>query len=116
HGNAAGRAIDDVVGDHRAFEGEFGIKRHLAAAGAIVADDLHIVSGIGADGGEGAPHQHIVGNKHIAGTEHIDAIAVLAGATAIGADILDAVPLTMVPSGPCASRKIRMPPLPQSPI
>src|SRR5581483_8039793 len=43
----ARRAVDDVVGDDRAGEGELGIETDLAEVAAIVAGDLDIVGGIG---------------------------------------------------------------------
>ena len=85
-GDAAARAVDQVVGDDRALEGELDIKRHLAGTGGDVAGDLDVVGGEAADGGEGATVDAVAGDDDAVRLGEVDAVAVLAGAAGIGAD------------------------------
>ena len=83
--------IDEVAGDERALEAELGVERDLAEAGADVGDDLHVGGGVAADRRVGAVGDAVAGHEHAAGAKNVDAVAVLPGAAAVGADALDAV-------------------------
>ena len=85
------RAVDNVVGDHGAFETEFGIKRDLAEAAAGVADDLQVGSGVAAHGGESRVADTVAAHDDVVGAEHVDGVAVLAGAAGLVHDAFDAV-------------------------
>ena len=85
------RAVDNVVGDHGAFETEFGIKRDLAEAAAGVADDLQVGSGVAAHGGESRVADTVAAHDDVVGAEHVDGVAVLAGAAGLVHDVFDAV-------------------------
>src|SRR5680860_1020274 len=84
HRDTHGCGVDDIVGDHRAFEGELGIERHFAQSRAGIGHHLAIGARIGADRGEGAVGDPVLRHKHRAGAEHVDTIAVLAGAATLG--------------------------------
>src|SRR3990170_76229 len=90
-GDANGRPIDQVVGDHRALEGELGIERDLAEPRARIPDHLTIRAGIGADRREGAVGDAVSADQHGTRAKHIDSVAVLAAAAAPGGDPLDTV-------------------------
>ena len=89
--DAVGRAIDDVVGDDATAKAEFGEQAHLAQRGAIVADDLDVIAGIVAHGGEGALTDDVVCHHHAIGAETVHAVAIFAGAATGRADPLDPV-------------------------
>ena len=84
-------AIDGVVGDHRALEGEFGIQRHLADVADAVARDLDVGRRIAAHRRIIAIADAIAAHDHVAGAKRVDGVAVLSGAAGAGLDVLDAV-------------------------
>ena len=89
--DAGRRAVDDVVGDHRAREPEFGKDRHLARAEARVAADLRVVPRVHAHGRERAADDDIVAHDHAIGLIDVDAVARLPVAAAPPVDRLDPV-------------------------
>ena len=90
-GDAGRRGVDEVVGDQRAFEAELGIDGDLAEARARIGDDLDVGRSVAAHGAEGAVGDAVAGDEHAAGAKNVDAVAVLAGAAAVGPDAHDAV-------------------------
>src|SRR5664279_404906 len=90
-GNPGFRAVDHIVGDHRALEAEFGIDRHLVERGAIIADDLDVGRGIAADRGKGVIADMIAAHHHVGGAENVDRVAVLAGPAGARTGVLDSV-------------------------
>jgi len=84
-------AIDDVVGDQRAGEGELRINADLAGVPAVVAEYLDVARRIGTHRGEGAIGNAVIGDDDAVGAENVDAIAVLAGAARLRRDTLDPV-------------------------
>src|SRR5690606_10861488 len=85
------RAVDDVVGDHRAGEGELREDRDFTAFEAGIAGNHGVVGGVEPDGREGAVAQAVAADGHGVGAEYVDAVAVLTIAAAIGADVVDIV-------------------------
>ena len=90
-GDADGRAIDRVVGDHGAFEGEFRIERDLAHIADAVARYLDVRGRVAAHRGIVAVADAVAPHDHVAGAERVDGVAVLAGAAGACLDVLDAV-------------------------
>src|SRR5262249_30955913 len=91
HRDAGGGDIDEVVGDQRALERKLRVERDLAEARAGVGDDLNVRGGVAADRGVGAVVDAVARHQDIPGSKRVDAVSVLAGAAAVGADALDAV-------------------------
>ena len=86
-----GGAINDVVGDHRAGESEFGEDGDLAGVAARIAAHLRVTCRVDAHGGEGAVGNDIVRDDDAIGLEDVDAVAVLAVAAAAPVDRVDHV-------------------------
>src|ERR1039458_714864 len=90
-GNSGLGAVDHVVGDYRALEAELGIDRHLVERGTVVADDLDVGRGVAADRGKGGVADVVAAHDHVGGAKDVDRVAVLAGAAAARAGVLDPV-------------------------
>ena len=88
--------------------------RDLAEARARVGDDLDVGGGVAADGAEGAIGDAVAGDEHAAGAKDVDAVAVLAGAAAVGPDAHDAVGGDDAAVLAGSERQTWMPLLPQS--
>ena len=81
--HAERRAVDDVVGDHRALEAELGVDRDFAEAGAGVADDLQVRGGIAAHRRESGIADAVAAHDHVVGAKDVDGVAVLAGSAGL---------------------------------
>src|SRR5690606_27029987 len=89
--DAAGGAVDDIVRDHRAREGELGKDRDFPGVEADIAADLGVAGAVEPDRRESAIGNVVAGDDDAVGAEDIDAVAVLAIAAATPVDTCNAV-------------------------
>ena len=84
-------AVDNVVGDDRASETELNENGDLSHAGAGIADDLEVRSGVATYRRIGCVADAVAAHDDVVGAIHIDAVAPLAGAALLVGDVFDAV-------------------------
>jgi hypothetical protein len=89
--HAERRAVDDVVGDHRALETEFGVERNFPEAAAGITDDLQVRGGVAAHRGESGIANAVAAHDHVVGAKDVNGVAPLAGSTGFVHDAFDAV-------------------------
>ena len=111
-GDAERRAVDHVVGDHRALEAELGVERDLAQSRAGIADDLQVRRGIAAHGRERGAADAVAAHDDVAGAEHLMALPFWPEPPSRAAMSSMRLSMTSVPSSPACERHTRMPLLP----